>query len=118
MLENLVSPYTATAVERLIGAGAGVVGKTNLDEFGMGSSTDNSALAVTSNPWDPTRVPGGSSGGTAAAVAARMAPDDQPAESDTSDYFNSSLILSTRNSAALSMPFLSDTTLAEKPLSM
>ena len=74
MLENLVSPYTATAVERLIGAGAGVVGKTNLDEFGMGSSTDNSALAVTSNPWDPSRVAGGSSGGSAAAVAAGLVP--------------------------------------------
>ena len=67
MLEGLVSPYTATAVARLQAAGAAVVGKTNLDEFGMGSSTDNSALQKTSNPWDTERVAGGSSGGSAAA---------------------------------------------------
>jgi len=74
ILENLVSPYTATAVQRLEDAGAVVVGKTNLDEFGMGSSNENSALGTTVNPWDYNRVPGGSSGGSAAAVAAGLVP--------------------------------------------
>ena len=74
ILENLVSPYTATAVARLQAAGARVVGKTNLDEFGMGSSTDNSALQKTNNPWHPNAVSGGSSGGSAAAVAAGLVP--------------------------------------------
>lgn len=74
LLKDVVSPYTATAVARLQAAGAIVVGKNNLDEFGMGSSTDNSALKVTNNPWDVTRVSGGSSGGSAAAVAAGLVP--------------------------------------------
>ncbi|MBN2344303.1 MAG: Asp-tRNA(Asn)/Glu-tRNA(Gln) amidotransferase subunit GatA [Deltaproteobacteria bacterium] len=74
ILETLNSPYTATAVERLQAAGARVVGKTNLDEFGMGSSTDNSALAQTNNPWNLNAVAGGSSGGSAAAVAAGLVP--------------------------------------------
>ncbi|MDR3324376.1 MAG: aspartyl/glutamyl-tRNA amidotransferase subunit A [Spirochaetaceae bacterium] len=74
LLENLRSPYTATAVERLRAAGAAVVGKTNMDEFGMGSSTDLSALKKTNNPWDRSRVAGGSSGGSAAAVAAGIVP--------------------------------------------
>ena len=74
ILEGLKAPYTATSVKKLIAEGAVVVGKTNLDEFGMGSSTDNSALKVTNNPWDKDRVAGGSSGGSAAAVAAGLVP--------------------------------------------
>jgi aspartyl-tRNA(Asn)/glutamyl-tRNA(Gln) amidotransferase subunit A len=70
ILENWVAPYTATAVARMLEAGAVAIGKANCDEFAMGSSCENSALGVTRNPYDPTRVPGGSSGGSAAAVAA------------------------------------------------
>ena len=74
MLDNFVSPYTATVVQNLLNEGMVTLGRTNMDEFAMGSTTESSFYGATKNPWNIENVPGGSSGGSAAAVAARLAP--------------------------------------------
>ena len=82
MLDNFIAPYDATVVEQMQQAGFVMLGKTNMDEFAMGSSNENSYYGPVSNPWNRDTVPGGSSGGSAAAVAARLVPAATGTDSD------------------------------------
>ena len=96
MLDNFIPPYNATVVENCLNAGAVMLGKTNMDEFAMGSSNETSYYGPVKNPWASDSVPGGSSGGSAACVAAQLAP--AATATDTGGCPSASLYSSAQNS--------------------